>query len=477
MALKPVTEEFIDELKLGLSPEAVLAVPDDYLSEPRSRWRGISSVLVLPQNVNEVSTVVGLANARNIPIIPYGGGTGLVGGQIQDKGPSGILLSLERMNEIRSLNLDENVITVESGVILSNLRDAAEEAKRIFPLSLASEGTAQIGGNLATNAGGVNVLRYGSTRNLCLGLEVVFADGSIWNGLSRLHKDNTGYDLKNLIIGSEGTLGIITAATMKLFPKPLEHTVALIAVKSPKDALRLLSETKDYFGETISAFELINKMGIDFFKETKVEVKIPFSKIPEWMVLLDIGHPGRNSAEKNSNDYFENILSSGLAVDGVLAENVGQQNDLWALRENIPEANRRIGSVSSHDISLPLSVISTFIDEARAEISKLGNFRINCFGHLGDGNLHFNIFPKKGEKREDYNHIRPEIKKTIHDLVHLHGGSVSAEHGIGRLKINDLVKYSDPVKLKLNKSIKAVMDPKGILNPGVIFAPAHKTKK
>ena len=286
MALKPVTEEFIDELKLGLSPEAVLAVPDDYLSEPRSRWRGISSVLVLPQNVNEVSTVVGLANNRNIPIIPYGGGTGLVGGQIQDKGPSGILLSLERMNKIRSLNLDENVITVESGVILSNLRDAAEEAKRIFPLSLASEGTAQIGGNLATNAGGVNVLRYGSTRNLCLGLEVVFADGSIWNGLSRLHKDNTGYDLKNLIIGSEGTLGIITAATMKLFPKPLEHTVALIAVKSPKDALRLLSETKDYFGETISAFELINKMGIDFFKETKVQVKIPFSKIPEWMVLL-----------------------------------------------------------------------------------------------------------------------------------------------------------------------------------------------
>ena len=477
MALKPVTEEFIDELKLGLSPEAVLAVPDDYLSEPRSRWRGISSVLVLPQNVNEVSTVVGLANARNIPIIPYGGGTGLVGGQIQDKGPSGILLSLERMNEIRSLNLDENVITVESGVILSNLRDAAEEAKRIFPLSLASEGTAQIGGNLATNAGGVNVLRYGSTRNLCLGLEVVFADGSIWNGLSRLHKDNTGYDLKNLIIGSEGTLGIITAATMKLFPKPLEHTVALIAVKSPNDALKLLSETKDYFGETISAFELINKMGIDFFKETKVQVKIPFSKIPEWMVLLDIGHPGRNSAEKNSNDYFENILSSGLAVDGVLAENVGQQNDLWALRENIPEANRRIGSVSSHDISLPLSVISTFIDEARVEISKLGNFRINCFGHLGDGNLHFNIFPNKGEKREDYNHIRPEIKKTIHDLVHLHGGSVSAEHGIGRLKINDLVKYSDPVKLKLNKSIKAVMDPKGILNPGVIFAPNHKTKK
>ena len=470
MALKPVTEEFIDELKLGLSPEAVSAVPDNYLSEPRSRWRGISSVLVLPRNVNEVSTVVSLATARNIPIIPYGGGTGLVGGQIQDKGPSGILLSLERMNEIRSLNLDENVITVESGVILSNLRDAAEEVKRIFPLSLASEGTAQIGGNLATNAGGVNVLRYGSTRNLCLGLEVVFADGSIWNGLSRLHKDNTGYDLKNLIIGSEGTLGIITAATMKLFSKPLELTVALIAVKSPKNALRLLSETKDYFGETISAFELINKMGIDFLNETKVEVKFPLSNIAEWMVLLDIGHPGRNSAEKNSNDYFENILSSGLAVDGVLAENVGQQNDLWALRENIPEANRRIGSISSHDISLPLSTVSTFIDEARVEISKLGNFRINCFGHLGDGNLHFNIFPNKGEKREDYNHIRPEIKKTIHDLVHLHGGSVSAEHGIGRLKINDLVKYSDPVKLKLNKSIKAVMDPKGILNPGVIFA-------
>ena len=189
----------------------------------------------------------------------------------------------------------------------------------------------------------------------------MFADGSIWNSLSRLHKDNTGYDLKNLIIGSEVTLGIITAATMKLFPKPLEHTVALIAVKSPKEALKLLSETKDYFGETISAFELINRMGVDFLNETKIDIKVPFSKIPEWMVLLDIGHPGRNSSEKNVNDYFENILSSGLAVDGVLAENKGQQNDLWALRENIPEANRRIGAVSSHDISLPLSKISNFI--------------------------------------------------------------------------------------------------------------------
>ena len=471
MALKPVTEEIINELKLVLSPAAVSAVPDNYLSEPRSRWRGISTILALPRSVKEVSAVVSLANAKNIPIIPYGGGTGLVGGQIQDSGPSGILLSLERMNKIRYLNPDENVITVEAGVILSNLRDAAEDAKRIFPLSLASEGTAQIGGNLATNAGGVNVLRYGSTRNLCLGLEVVFADGSIWNGLSRLHKDNTGYDLKNLIIGSEGTLGIITAATMKLFSKPIEHTVALVAVKSPKDAVRLLSETKDYFGETISAFELINKMGIDFLKETKVEFKSPFENIPEWMVLLDIGHSGRSNLKTNTNDYFENILSSGLALDGVIAENMGQQHDLWAIREKIPEANRRIGAVSSHDISLPLSAISNFIDEARVEISKLGNFRINCFGHIGDGNLHFNIFPNKGKKREDHNHVRPAIKTAIHDLVHLYGGSVSAEHGIGRLKIHDLVKYSDPIKLKLNKSIKSVMDPKGILNPGTIFGP------
>ena len=469
MTLKPVTEEFINRLKSGLSPGVASAVPDDYLLEPRSRWQGVSSILMSPRTVKEVSAIVSSANAENIPIIPYGGGTGLVGGQIQDKGPAGILLSLERMNKIRSLNVDENIITVEAGVILSNLRDAAEKEKKIFPLSLASEGTAQIGGNLATNAGGVNVLRYGSTRNLCLGLEVVFADGSIWNGLSRLHKDNTGYDLKNLIIGSEGTLGIITAATLKLFPKPIERTVALIAVNSPKDALKLLSETKEFFGETISAFELINKMGIHFFRETKLALKFPFSNIPEWMVLLDIGHPGKFSTKENTNEFFENILTSGLAVDGVLAENVSQQNDLWAIRENIPEANRRIGSVSSHDISLPLSEINSFIEETRLEILELGNFRINCFGHLGDGNLHFNIFPQKGENRGDYNHIRPTIKATIHDLVHSHGGSVSAEHGIGRLKINDLVKYSDPIKLKQNKLIKLAMDPKGILNPGAIF--------
>lgn len=469
MSLKPVTEKFINKLKKDLSPGVVSTVPDQYLLEPRSRWRGISPILMSPANVKEVSTILSSANSENIPIIPYGGGTGLVGGQIQDRGPAGILLSLERMNKIRYLNSEENVITVEAGVILSDLRSAAEKEERVFPLSLASEGTAQIGGNLATNAGGLNVLRYGSTRSLCLGLEVVFADGSIWNGLSRLHKDNTGYDLKNLVIGSEGTLGIITAATMKLFSKPKDRSVALIAVGSPKDALRLLSEAKDYFGETISAFELINKMGIQFLKETGLNFKFPLSAIPEWMVLLEIGHPVRFGTEKNINDFFENILSSSLALDGALAENMRQQNDLWAIRENIPEANRRIGSVSSHDISLPLSEVSDFVEQARIEISKLGQFRINCFGHLGDGNLHFNIFPEKGNNREIYNDIRPTVKTVIHDLVHKYGGSVSAEHGIGRLKTNDLIKYSDPIKLKFNNSIKKAMDPNGILNPGVIF--------
>ena len=469
MSLKPVTEKFINKLKKDLSPGVVSTVPDQYLLEPRSRWRGISPILMSPANVKEVSTILSSANSENIPIIPYGGGTGLVGGQIQDRGPAGILLSLERMNKIRYLNSEENVITVEAGVILSDLRSAAEKEERVFPLSLASEGTAQIGGNLATNAGGLNVLRYGSTRSLCLGLEVVFADGSIWNGLSRLHKDNTGYDLKNLVIGSEGTLGIITAATMKLFSKPKDRSVALIAVGSPKDALRLLSEAKDYFGETISAFELINKMGIQFLKETGLNFKFPLSAVPDWMVLLEIGHPVRFGTEKNINDFFENILSSSLALDGALAENMRQQNDLWAIRENIPEANRRIGSVSSHDISLPLSEVSDFVEQARIEISKLGQFRINCFGHLGDGNLHFNIFPEKGNNREIYNDIRPTVKTVIHDLVHKYGGSVSAEHGIGRLKTNDLIKYSDPIKLKFNNSIKKAMDPNGILNPGVIF--------
>jgi FAD/FMN-containing dehydrogenase len=256
---------------------------------------------------------------------------------------------------------------------------------------------------------------------------------------------------------------------MKLFSKPKDRSVALIAVGSPKDALRLLSEAKDYFGETISAFELINKMGIQFLKETGLNFKFPLSAIPEWMVLLEIGHPVRFGTEKNINDFFENILSSSLALDGALAENMRQQNDLWAIRENIPEANRRIGSVSSHDISLPLSEVSDFVEQARLEISKLGQFRINCFGHLGDGNLHFNIFPEKGNNREIYNDIRPTVKTVIHDLVHKYGGSVSAEHGIGRLKTNDLIKYSDPIKLKLNKSIKKAMDPNGILNPGVIF--------
>lgn len=473
MTLNPADPAFEAALRADLSPDVFRQVEPRYLEEPRGLYRGQAAILALPRTVDEVAKLIRHANAARVGVIPYGGGTGLVGGQVAETGPKRLILSLERMNKVRAVYPDENVLVAEAGVILSDVQDAAEKQDRLFPLSLAAQGSARIGGNLATNAGGTGVLRYGNARDLCLGLEAILPDGQIWHGLTRLRKNNTGYDLRNLLIGAEGTLGVITAAALKLYPRPAKTGTALLVVDSPEAALKLLSLAREQLGEMISAFEIIHRTGLEFLAETLPDVRQPFATPPEWTVLIELGLSGGLDPTTSLEKLFETAFSADLVVDGLIAQSQQQSDDFWAIREMIPHANRKIGSISSHDISVPLGAIPDFIIKAEQAIAGLGDFRINCFGHVGDGNLHYNVFPIPGKTRDDHAAQQEIIKTTIHDIAHEMGGSVSAEHGIGRIKVKDLERYGDPAKLSAIRAIKAALDPNGIMNPGVILpAPA-----
>ena len=465
MELQPADDAFVRTLR-GLLPEAAFqADPAPFLSEPRARWAG-RGVVVSPGSVDEVSALMAACFEGCVPVVPYSGGTGLVGGQIvEDCVP--VVLSLARLSKVRAVYADENVIDVDAGCILADVQAAAADVGRLFPLSLASEGSARIGGLLATNAGGLNVIRYGNARAQCLGVEVVMADGRIWNGMSRLRKDNTGYDLRDLMIGSEGSLGVITGASLRMMPRPAAEATAMFVVPSPAAAVSLLGVAGEHLGETITAFELIHRQGFNFLDETGLAYQAPFSDTPEWSVLMKVGLP----KGAHPQDALETLYAAAgdLVLDGVIAQSDAQAANLWAIREMIPEGNRRIGSVSSHDISVPISTVPEFIAKAPAILAKIGEFRINCFGHLGDGNLHYNVFPMPGRSRADHENQRDAIKTAVHDLAHAFGGSVSAEHGIGRLKVKDLETYGDPAKLAMMRAIKDALDPRGIMNPGAVL--------
>lgn len=467
--LNPATPEFVAALASALPPGTIAEPAPRHLEEPRGRWAGQGGCLGLPRTVEQVSAIVRACAAARVGIVPWGGGTGLVGGQVMPGGPAPVILSLERMQAIRAVHPAENVLVAEAGAKLAQVRAAAEAAGRMFPLSLASEGSATIGGNLATNAGGVNVLRWGNARDLCLGLEAVMADGSILRGLKRLRKDNTGYDLRHLLIGSEGSLGIITAASLRLVAPPPVTGAALMVVAGPAQALDLLALAEGMAPGCVSAFELMHRQGLAFLAQTMPDLRQPFEVAPEWFVLVDLGLPHGLSAQTTLESLFEAGHDAGLVSDGIIAQSETQRAAFWALRENIPEGNRRIGAVSSHDIALPLSEVPGFIAEAGPALSGLGTFRINCFGHLGDGNLHYNVFPAPGRTRKDHENQRDAIKTLIHDMVDARGGSVSAEHGLGRLKTGDLARYGDPAKVAAMRAIKAALDPSGILNPGAVL--------
>ena len=469
MPLMPADDTFAETLAARLPENTLRRAEPRYLEEPRGRWTGSSQWVALPRSAEEASTIVRACNEARVGLVPYGGGTGLVGGQVAQDGVAPLLVSMERMAAVRALYPRENVLIAEAGAVLADVQAAALAENRLFALSLASEGTARIGGLLATNAGGVNVLRYGNAREQVLGLEAVLPDGTVWNGLKRLRKDNTGYDLRHLLMGAEGTLGLITAAALKLSPVPAATGTALFTVESPAAALDLLAIAREQLGEGISAFELISRQGLDFLTEALPELRQPWPRPPEWCVLVELGLARGLDPAAALEGLFATALEAGLVSDGLVAQSEQQRAAFWAIRERIPEANKAIGAISSHDISLPLGLVPEFIARGAPRLAKVGDFRINCFGHLGDGNLHYNVFPLPGRRKEEHVHQRDEIKRTVHDLVHEMDGSVSAEHGIGRLKVDDLERYGDPAKLAAMRAIKAALDPNGIMNPGAVL--------
>ena len=458
-----------DERLAACLPAGVLRPPEDrYLDEPRGRYRGQAGLVAAPRSVDEVAAIVRACAAARVAIVPRGGGTGLVGGSVMPAGPAPLVLSLERMAAVRAVWPEEDVLVAEAGCTLAAAQDAAQRAGRMFPLSIASQGTAQIGGVLAANAGGTAVLRWGNARALCLGIEAVLPDGSILRELRRLRKDNTGYSLRDLLIGGEGTLGIITAASLRMAPLPAGVATAMLAVPGPAEALALLALAQGRFAGCVTTFELISGVGLDFLAETLPAIRQPLPGAP-WSVLLELSLPEGLGPDEALTGLLEQAMGTGLVTDGAVAQSGAQAGEFWSLREHLPEANRRIGVVSSHDISLPLSEIPRFIEDAGAMLAGMGDMRVNCFGHLGDGNLHYNVFPAAGRRREDYDALRPRVQEAVHQMAVDRGGSFSAEHGVGRLKAADLARWGDPARLAAMRAIKAALDPAGIMNPGAVL--------
>ncbi len=424
--------------------------------------------MIKPKSTKEVSECLKLATKYKIGVVPWSGGTGLVGGQIAPDRYC-VTLSLERMNNIRNFSSINHSVEVEAGAILETIHEFVDKRNFLYPLSMASKGTCCIGGNLATNAGGIGVLKYGNARDLCLGLEVVLADGSIINDIKTLKKDNTGYDLKNLFIGSEGSLGIITRAVLRLYPSPQNKIVAFFGVQNFNAALKSYLAISKRFGQYLQAFELISDVGLRFLEETKmVQSTIQRSK-SEWHVLIEFGY-NISSVEQDVYEALDNLSNKNIISHVVLGDTETKARKLWKIREDIPEANRKIGAITSHDIALPLENMESFINKSLVEIKEINKFlRVNCFGHMGDGNLHFNVFPPREEKNSSYVKIKSQLTNIINNNCKRLGGSFSAEHGVGRLKVKDLKKYCDPGKFNVMRQIKKAIDPFAILNPGVIL--------
>jgi FAD/FMN-containing dehydrogenase len=443
---------------------------EPYLLEERGLFRGESSLLLKPQNTEEVSKILKLCNEHNIKVVPQGGRTGLCGGTIPSENGQEIILSLERMNRIKNLNEANFTITVEAGCILNTIQNIADEKHFLFPLSLASEGSCTIGGNLSTNAGGINVLRYGMARDLVLGIEVVLANGEIWNNLTSLRKDNRGYDLKQLFIGSEGTLGIITSAVLKLFPAPRNIETALFAIPNTDAAIELLGLARNASADLLNAYELVSRIGMEMVIKHIPGAKEPIKDKHKWYVLIEFSSSSKNNLRQQMEDLFELALNKNIVLDGVIAESTQQRKELWVLRDGINEAQKPEGGSIKHDISVPINNVSKFIDSASKCIENfIPNSRVVAFGHIGDGNIHFNISqPLKQDKNEFLNKWN-DVNKLVFDIVESLNGSFSAEHGIGKLKRKELQTYNPKIEIDLMKSIKSTFDPNNILNPGKVL--------
>jgi len=443
-----------------------------FLLDWRKRYLGRAIAVVQPATTDEVARLVTWCAHHRVPIVPQGGNTGLTGGSVPDESGHAVLLSLARMNRIRAIDTTNNTLTADAGVVLARVQDAAQQADRLFPLSLAAEGSCTVGGNLSTNAGGTAVLRYGNARELCLGLEVVMPSGEVWHSLRGLRKDNTGYDLRDLFIGAEGTLGVITAATLKLFPKPAAQVTALAALNSPHDALRLLDLAQSMLGPALTGFEMMSALCLQLVARHYPECTLPFAKAPAYSVLLESSDA---ESEAHATERFDALMQrafeAGLITDAAIAQSMAQSKKFWSLRENISEAQAAEGKNIKHDISVPISSIADFVESTNAAIAqRFPGVRMVVFGHLGDGNLHYNVSPPTGVNEDEFLSWQAALNEVVHDAVEAAQGSISAEHGIGVLRRDEMLRYKSPVALTLMRTIKQAIDPHGIMNPGKLLA-------
>jgi FAD/FMN-containing dehydrogenase len=467
---RPVSDAAISRLKAALgdggwSQDADRLAPK--LIEWRDRWSGTTPLLLLPRSTAEVAAIVRVCAETGTALTPQGGNTGLVGGQIPD---GEVLLSLERLRAVREINGDDDVMIVEAGLTLAEAHEAAAGAGRRFPLSLASEGSATIGGLISTNAGGVAVLRYGTMRQLVLGLEAVLPNGDVWDGLKRLRKDNTGYDLKQLLIGAEGTLGVVTAAALKLFPLLASRCVSIAGVESPAAAVSLLAEAKAASGGAVESFELIGRLGMELAIRHIPGAREPLESRPPWYVLIEIASGDAGAAEAASERLLASAMERGLVLDAAIAQTESQANAFWALRENQSAAQKSEGAAWKHDIAVPVSGIAEFIETASAALEgRWPGVRIDAFGHVGDGNIHYDILSAPGGDAAEHNARRDEAAHVVHDVVMSLGGSISAEHGLGTMKTAEAAAYKSPVELAAQRAVRAALDPKRIMNPRVLF--------
>lgn len=471
----PLNTSLIDSLIQLLGPEYVLTAESDksaYLTDWRRRFTGLAQAVVRPNSTAQVAEIVKLCIQHHAPIVPQGGNTGLCGGATPDDSGRAIVLVLSRMNKIRAIDTLNNTVTVEAGCILQNLQTSARSAGRLFPLSLAAQGSCTIGGNLSTNAGGTQVVRYGNSRELCLGLEVVTAEGEIWDGLNGLRKNNTGYDLRDIFIGAEGTLGIITAACMKLYPLPQAQPTALCALASVQSALQLLDLAQTHCGPTLTGFEMFSDISLTLV-EKHFPNKSPFAERHPYYVLLEISdHESEAHATAMFESLMEKAFEAALIDDAVIAQSLAQSQSLWALRENISEAQAHEGKNIKHDISVPISRIAEFVEKTDALLQQhYPGVRMVNFGHLGDGNLHYNVSPAIGEAEAAFLAKQPGIYQLVHDTVVAFNGSISAEHGIGQLKRDENARYKSAVEMRLMRALKQAFDPRNLMNPGKVVSP------
>ncbi len=474
MSHSQIPASVLSRLKSAVSAGGVIeqaAQVEPFVHDFRHLFSGRTPLVVLPDSTDEVAQVVRICAEHRIGIVPQGGNTSYCGGATPDASGSQIVLALKRMHRIRKVEPLDYAITVESGCVLADIQAAADAVERLFPMSLGSEGSCQVGGNLSTNAGGTAVLRYGMMRDLVLGLEVVLADGRVLDVLKNLRKDNTGYDLRHLFIGSEGTLGIITAACLKLFPKPAEIATAIVAVRDPAAAVELLATLRTTSGDTVTTFELIPRLAVDLTVRHISGVSDPLDRHHEWYVLIELTSARPEDALAST---LETALARGVdcgwVLDAALASSLRQREALWRMRESIPEAQRHAGGSIKHDVSLPISAIAEFITRGGEWVAQhVPDGQLIAYGHLGDGNLHFNIQQRDGSDAKVFLARASEVQRAIHDLVAKFHGSFSAEHGIGQLKVGELERYKDPVALALMRELKRALDPLGILNPGKVL--------